>query len=70
MEKPQAKMLCVTRLIDGDPEIECIEVHVHLKPGISGVSSTLHTRAAGLFIVQSQDPWLKFCIETKTDKIA
>ena len=70
MDKPQTIMLTVTNLIEGDSEIESMEVRVTLKPGIKNVSSTLHLRAVGLFLVQNQDQWMKFCIDTKTERIA
>ena len=70
MDKPQATTLTTMNLIDGDPEIESMEVRVTLKPGIKDVSSTLHLRAVGLFLVQNQDQWMKFCIDTKTERIA
>ena len=70
MDKPQATTLTTTNLIDGDPEIESREVRVTLKPGVTNVSSTLHLRAVGLFLVQNQDYWMKFCIDTKNARIA
>jgi hypothetical protein len=69
MDKPQATTLTTMNLIDGDPEIESMEVRVTLKPGIKNVSSTLHLRAVGLFLVQNQDRWMKFCIDTKNARI-
>ena len=69
MDKPQTIMLTVTNLIEGDSEIESMEVRVTLKPGIKDVSSTLHMRAVGLFLVQNQDRWMKFCIDTKNARI-
>ena len=70
MDKPQATTLTTTNLITGDSEIDQVEVRVYLKPGVKNVSSTLHMRAVGLFLVQNQDSWLKFCIDTKTAKIS
>ena len=70
MDKPQATTLTVTNLIEGDSEIESMEVRVTLKPGVKDVSSTLHMRAVGLFLVQNQDQWMKFCIDTKNASIA
>ena len=69
MDKPQTIMLTVTNRIEGDSEIESMEVRVTLKPGIKDVSSTLHMRAVGLFLVQNQDYWMKFCIDTKNARI-
>ena len=69
MDKPQATTLTTMNLIDGDPEIESMEVRVTLKPGIKNVSSTLHLRAVGLFLVQNQDRWMKFCIDTQNARI-
>lgn len=69
MQASNAKQLTTTNLIDGDSEIEMIEVRVTLKDGVKDVSPTLHMRAVGLFLVQNQDEWLRYCIENKTTRI-
>lgn len=69
-EKPVAIQLSTVGVIYGDLEIAQVEIRVTLKPGIRHAGSTLHNRAAALWLSQHGDDWMKFCINTQMKTIS
>jgi hypothetical protein len=64
---PITKLSC-SKVVNGDPEIDVVEVNIVLKPGISGAAASawIHERAAALFLADSlathQGGWINYCV--------
>ena len=65
-ETSQENKQVVTSVIYDDPEIDQVKISVLLKKDAPTKHSvTLHARAVALWLAQSNETWIKYCIENK-----